>query len=112
MNKFEQELKNNNFVCSQCTTCNKLVWPPNDFCNKCFGKVIWRPVSRFAKLIEFSNKDNEFFCIAEFEDCIKVMGSIENASNLKVGQNLFLIKCDFDKNETFVFSPVSQSEDS
>ncbi len=112
MNKFEQELKNNNFLCSQCPKCNKLVWPPSEFCNKCFGKVTWRPVSRFAKIIEFSNKDSEFFCIAEFEDGIKVMGRIENASNLQVGQKLFLAKCDYDKKEQFVFQIVSQSEDS
>jgi len=106
MNKFEQELKNNNFLCSYCNACNKLVWPPSDFCNKCFGEVIWRPVSRFAKLIEFSNKDNEFFCIAEFEDDIKVMGSIESISEPQIGQRLFLVKCDYDEKERFVFGPV------
>jgi uncharacterized protein len=107
MNKFEQELKNNNFLCSQCTKCNKLVWPPSDFCNKCFSEVIWRPVSRFAKLIEFSSKDNEFFCIAEFEGNIRVMGSVENIYNLQVGQSLFLIKCDYDGKERFMFRPAS-----
>jgi uncharacterized OB-fold protein len=108
MNRFEQELKNNNFLCSQCTKCNKLVWPPSDFCNKCFGEVIWRPVSRFAKLVEFSSKDNEFFCIAEFENSIRVMGSVENVSGLQVGQLLFLINCGYDEKERFVFQPVSQ----
>jgi uncharacterized OB-fold protein len=107
MNKFEMELKNNNFLCSQCTKCNKLVWPPSEFCNKCFSDVIWRPVSRYAKLIEFSRKDSKLFCIAEFEDGIRVMGSVENASNLQVGQSLFLIKCDYDRRERFVFEPVS-----
>src|SRR5574340_1351823 len=109
MNRFEQELKNNNFLCSQCTKCDKLVWPPNDFCNKCFSNVIWRPVSRFAKIVEFSSKDNEFFCIAEFEDVIRVMGRIENASGLQVGQSLFLVKCDYDGKEIFVFQPVSHT---
>jgi uncharacterized OB-fold protein len=109
MNKFEQELKNNNFLCSHCTKCNKLVWPPSDFCNKCFSEVIWRPVSRFAKLVEFSSKNNEFFCIAEFEDSIRVMGRVENVSDLQVGQPLFLINCSYDGKEIFVFQPTSSA---
>jgi len=108
MTRFEQELKNNNFLCSQCTKCNKLVWPPNDFCNKCFSNVVWRPVSRFAKIVEFSSNDKELFCIAEFEDGIRVMGKVENASGLKVGQSLLLTKCDYDEKEIFIFRPVSQ----
>ncbi|MGI0072360.1 MAG: Zn-ribbon domain-containing OB-fold protein [Nitrosotalea sp.] len=107
MNKFEQELSNNNFICAQCTRCGKLVWPPSEFCNKCFSDVIWRPVSKFAKLIEFSRKDNKFFCIAEFEDSIRVMGSVENASDLQIGQSLFLIKCHYDEKEIFMFEPAS-----
>lgn len=106
MTKFEQELKNNNFLCSHCTTCDKLVWPPSDFCNSCFSDVVWKPVSRFARLIEFSRKDNEYFCIAEFEENIRVMGSIQNSHNLKINQPLFLVKCDYDGIERFVFEPV------
>ena len=46
MTRFESELKNNNFVCSECLKCKHLVWPPSDFCNRCFGDVVWRPVSK------------------------------------------------------------------
>lgn len=106
MNKFEQELKNNNFLCSYCSKCSILVWPPSDLCNKCFSDVNWRPVLRTAKLIEFSRKDKEYFCIAEFEGKIRVMGNIENASNLQVGQSLILAKCDYDGKEIFVFKPI------
>ena len=108
MNKFEQELKNNNFLCSQCTKCNKLVWPPSEFCNKCFSGVSWRPISRYAKLIEFSSKDKKYFCIAEFEGCIRVMGSVKRRSDLQVGQTMILVKCDYDKKEIFEFEPISQ----
>lgn len=106
MNKFEQELKNNNFVSSFCTKCNKLVWPPSDFCNVCFENTIWKPVSRTAKLIEFSSNHGEIFCIAEFEDTIRVMGSINTSSELKIGQLLDLIKCDYDRKAKFVLIPV------
>jgi len=107
MNQFEQELKNNNFVCSQCVKCNKLVWPPNEFCNVCFNNVIWRPVSHTAKLIEFSKKGDEFFCVAEFENAIRLMGKIENASRLQIGQSLRLVHCTFDEKEIFVFQQIS-----
>ncbi len=107
MNKFEQELKNNNFLCSYCVKCNKTVWPPGDFCNRCFNEVIWRAVSRHAKLVEFSYKDKECFCIAEFDEGIRVMGSIEDAAKLEIGQSLFLLKCDYDGKEKFVFKAAS-----
>ena len=106
MTKFEQELKNNNFVSSFCTRCNKLVWPPSDFCNVCFGNTIWKPVSRIAKLIEFSNNHGEIFCIAEFEDTIRVIGTIDTTTNLKIGQLLNLVKCDYDGKAKFVLIPT------
>ena len=40
MNKFENELKNGNFVISECTTCNQVVWPASDFCNICHNNTI------------------------------------------------------------------------
>lgn len=106
MNIFQQELKNNNFVCSSCQKCNKLVWPPSDFCNSCFGSVTWRQVAKTAKLVEFSSQGNEVFCIAEFESSIRIMGSIQNASDLKIGQSLTLIKCGFDGKEQFILEPT------
>ena len=107
MTRFEQELKNNNFVCSECLKCNKLVWPPSEFCNSCFGEVRWRKIGTIAKLIEFSLKNNEIFCIAEFEENIRIMGTINNGSNLKVGQSLKLVRCDYDDVERFVLEPVN-----
>jgi uncharacterized OB-fold protein len=106
MNKFEQELKNNNFVCSSCNQCNKLVWPPSDICNSCFGNVVWKPVKKIAKLIEFSYENEEIFCIAEFEGNIRIMGSIRNASDLKIGQSLTLVRCDYDGKEKFILDAI------
>jgi len=104
MNQFENGLKNDKFVCSQCLKCNKLVWPPSDFCNACFGKVIWRQVSRRGKLIEFSKKNNTIFCIAEFENIIRIMGELEiGLKKPEIGQDLELIKCDYEGKEKFFF---------
>jgi len=103
MNKFEQELKNNNFICSECPKCKKLVWPPSEYCNKCFGDVIWRPISRNAILLEYSCKNGEYFCMAEFEGQIRIIGAIQNVSELKIGDKLILEKCDYDDSEKFTF---------
>jgi len=104
MTIFERELKNGKFVCSECVNCNKLVWPPSDFCNSCFSKVRWRQVSTTAVLVEFSKKDKTVFCIAELEGAIRVMGALEtDAKELTIGQELYLVKCDYDGTEKFVF---------
>jgi len=39
MNKFETELKAGNFVTSECSYCNRIVWPPSDYCDNCFKDV-------------------------------------------------------------------------
>jgi len=104
MNQFKNELMNNKFICSECPKCNKLVWPPSNFCNDCFGNVIWRQVSRNGKLVEFSKKDNVIFCIAEFENMIRVMGELEiGIKKPQIGQDLELIKCNYDGKENFFF---------
>lgn len=103
MTRFESELKNNNFVCSECLKCKHLVWPPSDFCNKCFGGVTWRPVSKKALLVEFSSKDGKYFCIAEFENNIRVFGTIEGTSYPIQGQNLLLKHCDYEETPKFIF---------
>lgn len=107
MTKFEQELKNNNLVCSRCTRCDRIVWPPSEFCNRCFGNVVWMPLSRNAKLIEFSHKEGQYFCIAELESGIRLMGTVESTTNLKIGEHLVLVKCDYDGAEKFVFHTVN-----
>ena len=104
MNKFEDELRNGRFVCSECNRCAKLVWPPSNFCNVCFDKVIWRQISTKGKIIEFSKKDNIIFCIAEFENTIRIMGELETGSKIPLlGQNIELIKCSYDNKEQFFF---------
>jgi uncharacterized OB-fold protein len=106
MTRFEQELKNNVFVSSFCTGCDKHVWPPSDMCNLCFGNIVWKPVTRTAKLIEFARKGDEVFGIVEFEGNIRVMGRIVTISPLQIGQKLNLIECDYDGKAKFVLAPI------
>lgn len=105
MTQFEEELKKGKFVCSECQNCKKLVWPPNDYCNRCFGQVKWRPVSQTAKLIEFSKKDNIIFCISEFENEVRVMGALQTDKKPVIGQELTLVKCGYNGKEEFIFQP-------
>jgi hypothetical protein len=105
MTQFEEELKKGKFVCSECQNCKKLVWPPNNYCNRCFGQVKWRPVSQTAKLIEFSKKDNIIFCISEFENEVRVMGALQTDKKPVIGQELILIKCGYNGKEEFIFQP-------
>ena len=107
MNQFENELKNGRFVCSECPKCNKLVWPPSDFCNICFSKVNWRQIFSKGKIIEFSRKDNVVFCIAEFENSIRIMGELQTGSKIPhIGQELELVKCDFLDSVKFFFKLI------
>ncbi len=103
MTRFEDELKNNNFVCSYCVKCEHFVWPASEFCNKCLGDVTWKQVSKNAKLVESSSKDGRYFCIAEFEGNIRVFGALSEDSQPKHAQDLILEKCDYDNSPKFVF---------
>jgi uncharacterized OB-fold protein len=103
MTIFEDELKRNNFICSECPKCDRLVWPPSEFCNKCFGAVMWRPLSKKAVLVEYSSKDGKCFCMAEFENTVRVFGTIDGNSVLTPGQNLILKHCNFIKTPIFIF---------
>lgn len=104
MNEFHEGLKRNEFLCSQCTRCDKMVWPPSRYCDRCFSTVSWKRVSRDAVLIEVSCKDGEYFCIAELEGNIRVIGRVTGSGDLVAGQKLTLEKCDYDGNERYFFS--------
>ena len=105
MNKFETELKAGNFVTSECTYCDRIVWPPSDYCNICFKEVSWRKVSESGIIVELSRKENYVFCITEFESKIRVMGKLDTKINAaKPGQAVKLTKCLFDDKNGFFFS--------
>jgi len=53
---FESELKKGNFVIGTCIDCDRVVWPPSNLCNSCFGKITWKKASLVGKLIEYSKK--------------------------------------------------------
>lgn len=103
MSQFESELKKGNFFVGECTKCKRTNWPPSDSCNKCFGDLVWRKVREPGILIEYSSKDGKMFGIVEFEDQVKVMGSLSNSRHLEPGQKIRIRGCGFDDAPRFQF---------
>lgn len=81
MNFFETELKKGIFMIPECLKCNDVVWPPSDYCSHCFGKISWRKSDGVGTILEFSKSKDVFFCLVEFENKIRILGTIENKSN-------------------------------
>jgi len=105
---FESELKKGNFVIGTCTDCDRVVWPPSNLCNSCFGKIIWKKASLVGKLIEYSKKNDIDFCLAEFENGVRIMGDlILKAKKPEIGAQVKLEKCGItDGNYSFVMSCI------
>jgi len=97
---FELELKRGNFLLSECNHCKKIVWPPSEFCNQCLGKNSWRKCSNMGKILEFSKKENIYFCVAEIENSIKIIGEIVSGIP-KIDQPIKIIDCGIVDNNYF-----------
>ncbi len=73
---FEFELTKGKFCIPECNECKKIVWPPSDTCNHCFGNVHLREGDFEGKIIEFSRQNDQYFGIVEFENTIRIMANI------------------------------------
>ena len=105
MNKFDAELKKGNFITSECQHCAKIVWPPSNYCNNCFNCVTWRKVSLYGKIIEWSKKGNDIFCISEFENTIRIIGKLDiKNKTLGSGKLVKLSKCSANGKCKFFFT--------
>ncbi len=89
---FESELRNGNFLISECNNCKKIVWPSSEFCNQCLGRNSWRKCSRTGKIIEFSKHEETYFCVVVIENSIKLIGKITSGSP-KIGKEVDIIDC-------------------
>jgi hypothetical protein len=103
---FEDELRKGNFQVAECTDCKKIVWPPSDFCNQCFQEIRWRKCANEGKIIEFSKQNNNYFCLAEFENTIKIIGKVASGIPTK-DQQIRMERCGMiDDNYFFEFSLI------
>lgn len=98
---FELELKKGNFIIAECIHCKKIVWPPSEFCNQCFKEVSWRKGSQEGKIIEFSKQNNEYFCLVEIENTIKIMSKLSSGIP-NTGQRVKIERCGI-KDDNYYF---------
>ena len=97
---FESELKKGNFLISECARCKKIVWPPSEWCDQCLDKNSWRKCTGKGKIIEFSKKENTYFCVAEIENSVKILGELISDSP-KIGKSVMIIDCGIHDNNYF-----------
>jgi len=105
MMKIENELKKGNFLIGECTKCKKIIWPLSQYCSNCFEDISWRKASDIGKLIEYSEKNGNIFCLVEFENTIRVIGTliVKNKQQSHIGQQVKLEKFEFN-NGNFNFT--------
>lgn len=89
---FESELSSGRFCVLSCTQCKKIVWPPAEFCSRCFGAVTLKHGDLTGRVVEFSEYDGHYFCMVEFEGgSIQVMAKILDRPT--VGQSVKIVRC-------------------
>ena len=90
---FEDRLQNGEFCIPECDTCKKTVWPPSEFCSHCLGTVHLRDADNSMRgtIIEFSGKDDTYFCMVEFAGSIRVLSHMTVTP--QIGQTVKISKC-------------------
>ena len=88
---FESKLSKGDFCMPECQKCKKIVWPPSEFCSHCFGTVLLKQGDFEGKIIEFSRHGNQYFCIVEFLDAIRIIANISKTP--ETGQRVKISEC-------------------
>ncbi len=98
---FELELSKGKFSIPECTSCKKIVWPAAEFCNHCFGLVSLKKGDFKGKIVEFSRQNEEYFCLVEFENTIRIMAKISQTP--KIDQRVKILKCGITNGNYFFY---------
>ena len=88
---FEDKLSKCQFYIPECLACKKIIWPPSEFCDKCNGKTSLKKEEFEGKIIEFSKQNDNYFCIVEFYDSIRIMANMTTCP--KKDQIVKILKC-------------------
>jgi len=88
---FESELSKGKFCIPECTKCEKIIWPPSEFCDKCTGITSLRKGEFEGKIIEFSKQNEDYFCMVEFYNSIRLIAKMEKIP--KKDQIVKITKC-------------------
>ena len=78
---------NHSLTISKCINCGNKVWPQQKYCNLCFNKTCETELVREGRIIECSQKDDQYFCIGEF-DGIRIICNLKSKTEPKVGQKI------------------------
>ena len=73
---FEEELSKGQFCIPECLVCKKIIWPPSEFCDKCNEGTSLKKEEFEGKIIEFSKQNDDYFCVVEFYDSIRIMAKM------------------------------------
>ena len=103
---FEDALTKGDFLISECKNCKIIVWPPSEFCNRCLNKNSWRKCSLIGTIMEFSKKENTYFCVAKFENSIQLIGEIISGTPKKNGV-VKMVNCGI-TNNTYFFKMITK----
>lgn len=100
---FETELSKGIFCIPRCSDCEKIVWPPVEFCSYCFGKVQLQKGEFEGKVIEFSKQGEDHFCIVEFENTIRIIAKMKQIP--KIDQKVRISNCGI-VNDNYFFQVI------
>lgn len=104
--KYEAELRKGIFVIPECSSCNKIVWPPSQYCDTCFGETIWRKGPDKGRIIESFKQDESTICLVDFGDNLKIIGKLTKYTrDPQIGDTINLESCGIrDNNHYFELS--------
>jgi len=88
---FESKLTEGKFCIPECDECKKIMWPPSETCNHCFGNVHLKEGDFEGKIIEFSRQNEQYFCMVEFEKTVRIMANISETP--EIGKSVKILKC-------------------
>ncbi|KAF6244455.1 hypothetical protein [Nitrosopumilus sp. b2] len=96
---FESEIAQGKFFIPECTVCEKIVWPPAEFCNNCMGTVSLKKGDFMGKILEYSVHNEAYFCIVEIENTFRIMAKISEKPH--IGQDVKISKCGINNGNYF-----------
>jgi uncharacterized protein len=96
---FESELSKGQFCIPECMTCKKIVWPPSEFCDNCNGETSLKKGEFEGKIVEFSKQNENYFCMVEFFDSIRLMAKMNTSP--KKDQIVKISKCGISEGSYF-----------
>ena len=97
---FDERLGSKEFTVPTCTRCKKTVWPPSEYCSRCFGKTEPRRGSPKARIIEFSKKNKGYyFCLVEVEESFRIIARSKQIPT--VGKTVSITECKMDDGNHF-----------